>query len=121
MYFYLVIDDSQYEIVKEKPTKSEVVYANVKSSLKPLTPLSTIISDNDIRSKDVTVELTYEVIERSLLDNTKKKSTKPQPPLPYFNPKIPRTLPITINDLGDHVTTCHLNDNKNFDEEYKVI
>ena len=115
------MDDSQYEVVKEKSTKSEVIYANVKSSLKPLTPLPTITSDNEIRSKDVTVESTYEVIETSLLNNTKKKAKKPQPPLPYFNPKIPRTLPIPINDLGDHVTTCHLNDNKAFDEQYKVI
>ena len=67
------MDDSQYEVVKEKPTKSEVVYANVKSSLKPLTPLPTITSNNEIRSKDVIVESTYEILEASLLDNTKKK------------------------------------------------
>ena len=115
------MDDSQYEVVKEKPTNSEVIFANVKSSLKPLTPLPTITSDNEIRSKDVTVESTYEVIETSLLDNTKNKAKKPQPLLPYFNPKIPRTLPITIIDLGDHVATRHLNDNKVFDEQYKVI
>ena len=115
------MNDSQYEVVKEKPTKSEVVYANVKSSLKPLTPLPTITSDNEIKTKDVTVESTYEVIETSLPDNTKKKAKKPQPPLPHFNPKIPHSLPITINDLGDHVATCHLNDNKAFDEQYKVI
>ena len=107
--------------MKEKATKSEVVYANVKSSFKPLTSLPTITSDNEIRSKEFTVESTYEVIETSLLNNTKKKAKKPQPPLLYFNPKIPRTLPIPINDLGYHVTTCHLNDNKTFDEQYKVI
>ena len=36
---------------------------------------------------------------------------------PKFDPKIPPTLPVSVDELGTHVATCHSN---GFDEQYEV-
>ena len=36
---------------------------------------------------------------------------------PKFDPQIPLTLPISLDDLGTHVASCHSN---GFDEQYAV-
>ena len=35
-----------------------------------------------------------------------------------FNPCIPTTLPVPVNELGNHVANCHSN---GFDTQYQVI
>ena len=47
----------------------------------------------------------------------------PAKPTPYagFDPKIPQTLPISLNDLGNHVACCHSDSNACFSEQFKVI
>ena len=43
------------------------------------------------------------------------------PPLTInFDPQIPPTLPISVDDLGTHVASCHGNSNADFCEQYKV-
>ena len=63
----------------------------------------------------------YEPVTSS---DCKKKAPPPPAPAPYANIKtpimIPKTLPVTINRLGTHVANCHLDNNKSFDEQYKV-
>ena len=47
----------------------------------------------------------------------------PVKPTPYagFDPKIPQTFPISLNDLGNHVACCHSDSNACFAEQFKVI
>ena len=42
------------------------------------------------------------------------------PPTISFDPQIPPTLPISLDDLGTHVASCHSDDNAAFSEQYKV-
>ena len=41
--------------------------------------------------------------------------------VPMYDPLIVPTLPISLDDFKDHVTNCHLNDDKEFSDHYKVI
>ena len=43
------------------------------------------------------------------------------PPSIIFDPQIPPTLPISLDDLGTHVASCHSDGNAAFSEQYKVI
>ena len=45
----------------------------------------------------------------------------PPPPSTSFDPQIPPTLPISLDDLGTHVASCHSDGNAAFSEQYKVI
>ena len=38
-----------------------------------------------------------------------------------FDPQIPPTLPISLDDLDTHVASCHSDGNAAFSEKYKVI
>ena len=38
-----------------------------------------------------------------------------------YDPQIPPTLPISLDDLGTHVASCHSDGNAAFSEQYKVI
>ena len=42
------------------------------------------------------------------------------PPTINFDPQIPPTLPISVDDLGTHVASCHSDSNAAFSEQYKV-
>ena len=42
------------------------------------------------------------------------------PPTINFDPQIPPTLPISLDDLGTHVVSCHSDSNAAFNEQYKV-
>ena len=42
------------------------------------------------------------------------------PPTINFDPQIPPTLPISLDDLGTHVASCHSDGNAAFSEQYKV-
>ena len=42
------------------------------------------------------------------------------PSPPPFDPQIPPTLPISLDDLGTHVASCHSDSNAAFSEQYKV-
>lgn len=48
----------------------------------------------------------------------------PPKPTPYssvsYNPQIPHTLPISLDDLGIHIASCHSGGNAGFAEQYKV-
>ena len=37
-----------------------------------------------------------------------------------YDPQIPPTLPVSVNSLSHHVTTCHANNNILFKEQYQV-
>ena len=43
------------------------------------------------------------------------------PPSTIYDPQIPPTLPISLDDLGTHVASCHSDGNAAFNEQYKVI
>ena len=38
-----------------------------------------------------------------------------------YDPQIPSTLSISLDDLGTHVASCHSDGNAGFSEQYKVI
>ena len=38
-----------------------------------------------------------------------------------YDPQIPPTLPISLDDLSTHVASCHSDGNAAFSEQYKVI
>ena len=40
--------------------------------------------------------------------------------VPMYDPLIVPTLPISLDDFKHHVTNCHLNDDKEFDDQYQV-
>ena len=40
---------------------------------------------------------------------------------PIYDPLIEPTLPIPVNDFKHHVSKWHLDNNKEFSEQYKVI
>ena len=42
------------------------------------------------------------------------------PPTISFDPQIPLTLLISLDDLGTHVASCHSDGNAAFSEQYKV-
>ena len=42
------------------------------------------------------------------------------PPTINFDPQISPTLPISLDDLGTHVASCHSDNNAAFNEQYKV-
>ena len=42
------------------------------------------------------------------------------PPIINFDPHIPPTLPISLDDLVTHVASCHSDGNAAFNEQYKV-
>ena len=42
------------------------------------------------------------------------------PPTISFDPQIPPTLPISLDDLGTHVASCHSDSNADFSKQYKV-
>ena len=42
------------------------------------------------------------------------------PPTISFDPQIPPTFPISVDNLGTHVASCHSDDNAAFSEQYKV-
>ena len=72
---------------------------------------------NDDKYAVITSEPTYA--------NVKEKSSSPvyaTPPSPCpFDPQIPPTLPISLDDLGTHVASCHSDGNAAFSEQYKVM
>ena len=74
-----------------------------------------------VKETSLNSEPMYEPVTSS---DRKKKAPPPPAPAPYANIKtpimIPKTLPVTINRLGTHVANCHLDNNKIFDEQYKV-
>uniref|UniRef100_A0A1X7V1E1 Fibronectin type-III domain-containing protein n=1 Tax=Amphimedon queenslandica TaxID=400682 RepID=A0A1X7V1E1_AMPQE len=103
---------------------------------------SSVINDNSMTDKDtsVRVEPEYAVINKK---NKKEKESEEVPiqqqqlPLyeptytdiealklsphhiynePSFDPLIPATLPVSMEELGNHVATCHSN---GFEEQYK--
>ena len=41
--------------------------------------------------------------------------------VPMYDPLIVPTLPISLDDFKHHVTNCHLNDDKEFSDQYQVI
>ena len=43
------------------------------------------------------------------------------PPTINFDPQIPPTLPISLDNLGTHVVSCHSDGNAAFNEQYKVM
>ena len=53
-----------------------------------------------------------------------RKRVPPSPLSPYSNINqplpIPKVQPIPVSGLGPHVANCHLDNNKLFDEQYKV-
>ena len=44
-----------------------------------------------------------------------------QAPTPSFDPLIPCTCPISVNDLGTHVASCHSESNAGFNQQYQVM
>ena len=42
------------------------------------------------------------------------------PPTINYDPRIPPILPISLDDLGTHVASCHSDGNAAFNEQYKV-
>ena len=47
-------------------------------------------------------------------------STQTPPPLPPFNPMIPETSPIPVNELGNYVSEKHFGMNAGFKAEFQV-
>ena len=47
-------------------------------------------------------------------------STQAPPPLPPFNPMIPETSPIPVNELGNYVSEKHFGMNAGFKAEFQV-
>jgi hypothetical protein len=39
----------------------------------------------------------------------------------YYDPLIPVTLPISLNDLGTHVTSCHMASNASFGHQFEGL
>ena len=48
-------------------------------------------------------------------------SVPSQAPTPSFDPLIPCTCPISVNDLGTHVASCHSDSNAGFSQQYQVM
>ena len=38
----------------------------------------------------------------------------------HFDPKIPTTLPISVENMGHHVGECHQQNNQGFKRQFKV-
>ena len=38
----------------------------------------------------------------------------------HFDPKIPTTLPMSIENMGDHVAECHQQNNQSFKTQFEV-
>ena len=65
-----------------------------------------------------TEEVIPPVYEPTYTDiDTLKVSPPTEYNIPKYDPKIPLTLPVSVDDLGTHVATCHSN---GFDEQYTV-
>ena len=67
---------------------------------------------NKSQENDIT-DITYAVPSSSVYT--------PPSPSTSFDPQIPPTLPISLDDLGTHVASCHSDGNVAFSEQYKVI
>ena len=61
----------------------------------------------------------YLLLEYSLVETQR---TIPTVPVPFsgYNPLIPTTLPVSVSDLGIHVTSCHRDGNKEFSTQFHV-
>ena len=76
-------------------------------------PLSPSIPDSIIDYTNITENTsTYDVINN--VSSSVYKSSS-------YDPQIPSTLPISLDDLGTHVASCHSDGNAAFSEQYKVI
>ena len=65
-----------------------------------------------------TEEVIPPVYEPTYTDiDTLKVSPPTEYNIPKFDPKIPPTLPVSVDDLGTHVATCHSN---GFEEQYEA-
>ena len=76
-------------------------------------PLSPPLPDSVIDYTNITENTsTYDVINNVSSSVYKSYS---------YDPQIPPTLPISLDDLGTHVASCHSDGNAAFSEQYKVI
>ena len=73
--------------------------------------------------KNSPAELKYSASDQTYDAIADLLRTPPAKPTPYagFDPKIPQTLPISLNGLGNHVACCHSDSNACFSEQFKVI
>ena len=65
------------------------------------------VKTTEVIYSDVTEEYSY--------------SIPSQAPTPSFDPLIPCTCPISINDLGTHVVSYHSDSNAGFSQQYQVM
>ena len=134
--YFLVIRRKSRSSVKMKPRSTADKTECIDMTYSVITPLgntnnlipfyfSFLIKDQPVKDEPViqdtpvTSELMYEPVTSS-----DRKRAPPPPPSPYSNInqplRIPKVQPIPVSGLGPHVANCHLDNNKIFDEQYKV-
>ena len=107
------------EIVQHEPGKSYynvimiLVFNLVYDFATNMEQLSPSIPDSIIDYTNITENT-------STYDNINNVSSSVYKSYSY-DPQIPPTLPISLNDLGTHVASCHSDGNAAFSEQYKVI
>lgn len=50
---------------------------------------------------------------------TKEPTTVPS--YSDYDPMIPKTNPVSVSELGTHISKCHLDGDELFEEQYKVM
>ena len=60
------------------------------------------------------------LLNESNLTNEEDCSVSLQPPASSFDPLIPCTCPVSVNELGTYVASCHSDGNAGFSKQYQV-
>ena len=114
-----------YEYVKQQPNieislpEPGIQYVNILQVILFVLLEYSIITDLPI-STDTTGNKSQ---NGSITDTLYVVSSSPvhsPPPTINFDPQIPPTLPISLDDLGIHVASCHSDSNAAFSQQYKV-
>ena len=71
--------------------------------------------------ENVVSDVTESSVVESNLTNEEDCSVSLQPPASSFDPLIPCTYPISVNELGIYVASCHSDGNAGFSKQYQVI
>ena len=70
--------------------------------------------------ENVVSDVTESSVVESNLTNEEDHSVLLQPPASSFDPLIPCTCPISVNELGTYVASCHSDGNAGFSKQYQV-
>ena len=70
--------------------------------------------------ENVMSDVTESSVVESNLTNEKDCSVSLQPPVSSFDPLIPCTCPISVNELGTYVASCHSDGSAGFRKQHQV-